>query len=640
MKTLPGISGRGAVTMKILFLQLPLLDHAGGYLYGNVEYGPAAVAGYLRRHFGGACAVSLTPQAVSCFGSDRLLERYVLAEKPDLVGFTCYLWNIERTLCIAGRLKEAGIETVVLGGPEIEQSSWALGEKRTADLFVSGEGEWFFREYFSAAGIGRHIRQVNGNRFVRQPDDALIPAHSIAEPLTGRMIGPGLDGTAYLELVRGCPHRCSYCFYSKRARRVRELPFDTLLEAMRLYPDAKELYILSPAFEKSRAFRERLRALEDNNPGIALHTEMRAGGIDDAAASLMYRAGFRGLEVGLQTLTPGALKIAGRTGNPEEELLGMEALKKAGISLKIGIIPGLPGDTPEEFIAAVDELIRRGFAEEIELYPLMVLPGTAVREYCDTQGYLYQEKPPYYFRSGGGFFFSDLAGIMDYVESETGYSGRVPSLPDFTAGEGGLFSKGVRFNGGRPDSWDCGRYAAAIETGIFSFHIELPGPEDAYRGLPRLLSGLPDEGLFNIILYCDEILDEAGIRRILERHDADCFYRRLHFFDSWDRGLRFRVHQVFTDGRRAARALELYSMVGPILRVDGTGGAPGPRDPGGPDILVAAGAYRKIGATLRKKYGGAIESVAFESEADQEAFFRDTGTDYVRLPYSFRIENR
>ena len=47
-----------------------------------------------------------------------------------MVGFTCYLWNIERTLWIAERLKQRRPELIVLlGGPEITaDNAWVLAE--------------------------------------------------------------------------------------------------------------------------------------------------------------------------------------------------------------------------------------------------------------------------------------------------------------------------------------------------------------------------------------------------------------------------------------------------------------------------------------------------------------------------------
>src|SRR5262249_49692512 len=71
-----------------------------------------------------------------------------LAERdPWLVGFTCYLWNIERTLWVARELKRRrpGVR-VVLGGPEITpDNAWVI-DTPDYDFAVIGEGEQTFAQ--------------------------------------------------------------------------------------------------------------------------------------------------------------------------------------------------------------------------------------------------------------------------------------------------------------------------------------------------------------------------------------------------------------------------------------------------------------------------------------------------------------
>ena len=69
----------------------------------------------------------------------------ILARGPALVGFTCYLWNIQRTICIARQLKAAPARIqILLGGPEITADNrWVL-EEPSVDLAAIGEGEQTF----------------------------------------------------------------------------------------------------------------------------------------------------------------------------------------------------------------------------------------------------------------------------------------------------------------------------------------------------------------------------------------------------------------------------------------------------------------------------------------------------------------
>ena len=72
----------------------------------------------------------LLPAALANSLGDQGLIEAILARQPWMVGFTCYLWNVERTLWIAQRLKQRRPELIVLlGGPEITaDNAWVLRE--------------------------------------------------------------------------------------------------------------------------------------------------------------------------------------------------------------------------------------------------------------------------------------------------------------------------------------------------------------------------------------------------------------------------------------------------------------------------------------------------------------------------------
>ncbi len=82
---------------------------------------------------------------------DRGLVAEILAAEPWMVGFTCYLWNIERTLWIAAELKRARPELlIIIGGPEVTaDNEWVLAHP-AVDYAAIGEGEQTFAELLEA----------------------------------------------------------------------------------------------------------------------------------------------------------------------------------------------------------------------------------------------------------------------------------------------------------------------------------------------------------------------------------------------------------------------------------------------------------------------------------------------------------
>ncbi|HOO70586.1 MAG TPA: radical SAM protein [Spirochaetota bacterium] len=623
--------------MKILFIQLPLLDHTQGYLLGNIDYAPASLAAFITKNCPDA-EIALLPRVLSLFGSDRHIVRYIVNSRPDVVAFTAYLWNIERSLNIAGMVKkDLGSCSVFFGGPEIAPGSWALSEFHPeVDCFVSGEGEWFFAMLLSGADWKNLAVDMSGNRVLFQPQNALIPVQDIVEPFQARYLNPMPDGSIFMEMTRGCPYRCSYCYYSKNCPGLRELPFEVLTGALAARNDLAEIYILSPTFDRTPDFRRKLAELARINRGVSLHTEMRADRVDAETARLIYDAGFHSLEVGLQSLNKAVLEKVRRGSDPERELQGMLHLKRAGIDLKIGIIPGLPGDTPESFTGTIDRLVDAGLGEHIELYPLMVLPGTSLRDTALNDNIDYLPKPPYYYVQGWGFDFTSLREIIWYTEARTGFSHAQRRLPDFTQQAGGMLTGALEIDGDIVSNWDAARWSDLVETSVFTIFIRLTDVRRARDGFRRLRRLFGRSELFNIVVFCENLLPDSELDDLLEFTETDIFYQRLHFFDQKKDGCPLRFYQVFNRVSYFKKALACYTTIEPVIRLSEENFSglikAAIREC---NILIPSGFYHKAEKYLIKYYSELTELVAFENEDEQKLFYEKIGFVHVSFPFSF-----
>ncbi len=130
--------------IKVLYLQLPLLDNdtsgqrenfpfAGAYLDHALKQ--SAESAFHEFHFAPGWWDDLdTPS----------LAREIEGIRPDILACTLYLWNIERTIHLARRLKEIrpGLR-IIVGGPEIAKHHPLL-EASPFDAIVLGEGEGVF----------------------------------------------------------------------------------------------------------------------------------------------------------------------------------------------------------------------------------------------------------------------------------------------------------------------------------------------------------------------------------------------------------------------------------------------------------------------------------------------------------------
>jgi len=622
--------------MNILFIQLPLTDHGYGYINGNIEYAPAVISSFIKKNYPYVKCHTL-PSVLSNFCCNDVIIRYVISESPDIICFTSYLWNIERNLNMALDIKEK-LKTVKIffGGPEISHGSIALSNHHSqVDIFVSGEGEWFLNLFLSGKSIG--YTECSGNRLVVQPPSELISAEQIVEPVSSNMLNTFIDGSVFIEMTRGCPYRCSYCFYSKNFSRVRELPFSILTDTIRKRKEIREIYILSPTFNGSKNFISNLTELKKMKHDVRLHTEIRTEGITAETAKLMYDAGFRSLEVGIQSLNINAIKSIGRRSNPEKELSGIRNLADAGIELKIGIIPGLPGDDPENFMKTIDTLCDRGLGEFIELYPLMILPGTAVRDKAETDNVRFQEKPPYYFIEGWNFRFEDIKKFSSYIESKTGLSSEIFYLPDFTTSENPFFTKGLVLT-----EYSLPQINAEIHnivhTLVVDLHITINDINSFYGSLEKFIEEADKNRLYNIILYSDSLIDNDRILEILKANETDSLYRRQNVFNSYIEGSLFHFFHFTETMPKYFKALDSYIYVTPVLAVNKTtmddltinnfNDIP---------LLVEDGIYPEIKEFLIANYNDNPEYVAFKNEDEMQQFFEDIGAGMIRYPYGFGL---
>ena len=623
--------------MKILFIQLPLIDHAYGYINGNIDYAPAVISSYIKNNYPDVMCQTL-PSVISNFCSNEIIVKYIVAESPDIICFTSYLWNVERNLQLSKEIR-IKIESVLIlfGGPEISEGSIALSQPHPeVDIFITGEGEWFFEAFLSGEDI-RYV-EVEQNSLAVQRSNELIPVEKIVEPLSANRLNTLIDGSVFLEMTRGCPYKCSYCFYSKNYHKVRELPFSTLTRVIKNKKEIKEIYILSPTFDRSKDFIASLQILKSMNHQVSLHTEIRTDRITPDIAELMYDAGFRSLEVGLQSMNKKALGNVQRDSNPDKELAGIGYLADAGIDLKIGIIPGLPGDDFNSFTQTVDILCENGFGDFIELYPLMILPGTAIREKGEKDKIIFQNKPPYYFLEGWNFKVEHIKKISSYIENHTGMSSKVFYLPDFTNSSNSLFTRGLIFN---DDSfpWQLDKILSDTDTVVTDLHIGIAEEEIFYNRIKEFIHSADRNRLYNIILYIDKILDDSFFIKTIRESETDNFYRRMNVFNSFAEGSIFHFFQVTDKINIYLEADKKYSFITPVLLVNNDSADELIKNVFNDiPLLLEDGIYQKVSEFLTANYDENPEFVAFKNISEMQSFYDDLGLDAVNFPFNFCLK--
>lgn len=398
---------------RVVLVQLPIPPVGPEPIRGNV---PLA-AGYLKllarqRGLEADYDIEIVPAAEANLLGDRGLVASLLAREPWLVGFTCYLWNIDRSLWIAEQMKAArpGLQ-ILLGGPEITaDNAWVL-EHPALDYAAIGEGEQTFCELLTALRSsptpqqpidGLFVSAAAGGEAGRLPNfrRPLPQLNEISSPYLAGILDAADEQMLLLETIRGCVFKCKFCYYPKSYDSLYFLSEEKIvanLEHARRR-GAKEVVLLDPTLNQKRDFNAFLRLLARENAErqFTFFGELRAEGITAETARLLREANFTEVEIGLQSLDPAAQELMDRKNNMKAFERGVRAMLDAGLEVKVDLIIGLPGDTAASIRRGLDYLCTSRLYSSIQVFNLAILPGTAFRQEAESLGLKHQPRPPYY----------------------------------------------------------------------------------------------------------------------------------------------------------------------------------------------------------------------------------------------------
>jgi len=346
----------------------------------------------------------------------------VLPLEPDVVGVSVTCWNARAVFDLCRIIRAASPNTrIVLGGPEVGPVAEATLEAHTeVDMIVRGEGEITFAEMLYALTRGRDVSRVEGltsrrpdGFVVSAPDRALIAdLDSIPSPYLAGVMVP-VDGAAYLETYRGCPHRCGYCFEGKGYGRVRSFSRQRVEAEIAVLAGefrVSSFSFIDPVFNLTP---DRLEWLSTAlapyaADGLRLHTvEVDIERVDDAAAVLLWSAGVRSVETGPQSVGAAALTECRRTFHPARFSEGVAALKRVGVSVECDLIVGLPGDSIEDFFEGIRFCLALD-PGKIQTSTLHMLPGTDLWNRAEDLGLVFDSEPPHEIIATRSISYVDL----------------------------------------------------------------------------------------------------------------------------------------------------------------------------------------------------------------------------------------
>ena len=396
--------------------------------------------------------------------TDYILEE-IYRKHPDVICFSCYIWNIEQIRELAWELHRLLPQVPIWGGgPEVSyETEKFLAENPAFTGLMCGEGEKTFLglcEYYkNAAGVLikkdwekpnfacmesnniaktpvsctteqaghdsesdvlNELRDISGlvfrqgDNFVHTPSrepmnmDELPFCYDHLEDFQNRII--------YYESSRGCPYSCSYCL-SSVDKRLRFRSLELVLPELQFFIDRRvpQVKFVDRTFNCSHEHAMGIwKYLVEHDNGVTnFHFEVSADLLRPEEIALMktMRPGLIQLEIGVRSVNPVTIREIHRTMNlPSLEKIVQQIHAGRNIHQHLDLIAGLPFEDFESFRHSFDEIYALR-PQQLQLGFLKVLKGSYMYEHAQEYEILYSAKAPYEVLATKWISFDDVLNI-------------------------------------------------------------------------------------------------------------------------------------------------------------------------------------------------------------------------------------
>jgi anaerobic magnesium-protoporphyrin IX monomethyl ester cyclase len=348
-------------------------------------------------------------------------------QKAAVIGFSCYIWNIEETLKVVNMLKKIDPELIiVLGGPEVSYDTKEWMEKNPEiDFIVMGEGEQTFKQLLNELDTGRDFQNVHGvayrnhdGKVTITPQRNKLDLKELPSPFRFSEDIPQLGKRiTYIETSRGCPFSCQFCLSSIEVG-VRYFEREKIKEDIRylMANGAKTIKFVDRTFNISRSYAmDMFRFLIDEHlPGTVFQFEITADIMRPEVIEFLNQEAPKGLfrfEIGVQSTNDYTNELVMRKQNFAKLTRTVTMVKEGNkIDQHLDLIAGLPGEDYSSFRKTFNDVFEMR-PEELQLGFLKMLRGTGVRLRAAEHDYVFMDHSPYEILSNNVLPFDDIVRI-------------------------------------------------------------------------------------------------------------------------------------------------------------------------------------------------------------------------------------
>lgn len=378
------------------------------------------------------------------------LSRKLIENDADFIGYSCYIWNIEKMVEAIKKVKSQKTNSIhILGGPEISlQRIHSLSEPHIANFYVIGEGEkklFNLLSYLSSKNEGLVVEPPKGIAYWENDElkysasscsDDIVDLDEIPSIYLSNAIDENLykKQQVFLETQRGCKFKCKYCVYHKFLpsikyysikRAIQELEYlivDEQVTALRI-TDA----IFTSDLNRAKEIVKHLKTLKESKdirlPWI--YWEFDYTSIDEEfialTSSLRYREKILNTDelesldrpqlysdmlkdytvinsIGVESFCDESLMAVGRRRIDIAKFKKfMELARKHNIVVKMDMILGLPFETLQTYFKGLEIILPflKNTDHILNLHRLQILPGSELEELTDQYQIKYSRSAPH-----------------------------------------------------------------------------------------------------------------------------------------------------------------------------------------------------------------------------------------------------
>ncbi len=362
--------------------------------------------------------------------------------EPDILIFSCFMWNWELNCLIAKNIKKTYPKTLIIFGgqhqPMADRNTGFFEKYTFVDILVHHEGEESIKEIL----LGKSFSDIHGITYNYLNKERITQPRKRMNGI-GDNPSPFLDGSfdwivaknkktknyalhATVESARGCPFSCAFCeigddYYKKVVPSYKKTKMEIEWIAknnIEYVTDANSNFGLF-AKQDFNLIEHVIKAKDKYGFPTAYRVTWAKGQADRVLgiAKLLQDHNLqKGMTIALQSMNPEVLEAVKRKNVHSGKLQEfIDMYESANISSYVELIWGLPEETVESFIEGVTSIMGNGYHNYLDIHLMMLLPNAPISspEFRNRYGIkTLNVQPRFSHRSNPEVLVDDLVGFV------------------------------------------------------------------------------------------------------------------------------------------------------------------------------------------------------------------------------------